>query len=127
MKAVRVAALAVAPLIALLSVLGSVLPQFDYCRQDRRNFSVGPSPEHWLGTDALGRDRLARLLHGTRLSLTLAPAAAALSMMLAFLFGAVPGFAGGVGERTAKVLIDLMLSLPWLFLLLLMRAVFPLN
>lgn len=127
MKAVRVAALAVASLIALLSVLGSMLPQFDYCRQDRQNFSARPSPGHWLGTDALGRDRLARLLHGTRLSLTLAPAAAALSMMLAFLFGAVPGFAGGAGERIAKILIDLMLSIPWLFLLLMVRALLPLN
>lgn len=127
MKAVRIAALGLASLIALLSVLGSMLPQFDYSRQDRQNFSAAPSPDHWLGTDALGRDRLARLLYGTRVSLSLAPAAAALSMMLAFLLGAVPGFVGGAGERTAKVLIDLMLSIPWLFLLLMARALLPLN
>src|SRR3974390_315438 len=127
MKAVRITAVVLASLIVMLSLVGSLLPQFDYCLQDRQNFSAQPSPQHWLGTDALGRDRLARLLHGTRVSLLLAPAAAALSMVLAFLFGAVPGFAGGAGERIPKVLIDLMLSIPWLFLLLMVRALLPLN
>ncbi len=127
MKALRLTALIVASLIALLSVVGSLLPRFDYIRQDREHFSSGPTAEHWLGTDALGRDRLSRLLHGTRVSVSLAPAAAGLSMLLAFVFGAMPGFRGGLAERAAKAAIDLMLSIPWLFLLLMVRAVLPLN
>lgn len=127
MRALHIAAIIVASLIALLSVVGSSLPQFDYSRQDRRNFSAGPSPVHWLGTDALGRDRLARLVHGTRVSLLLAPAAAGLSMLLALWFGAWPGFVGGAAERAAKTAIDLLLSVPWLFLLLMVRAMLPLN
>ncbi len=127
MKSLRRAALVLASVIALLSVVGSVLPGFDYSRQDREHFSSGPSAMHWLGTDSLGRDRLARLMHGTRVSLTLAPAAAGLSMLLAFVFGAMPGFRGGVAERAAKTAIDLMLSIPWLFLLLMVRAMLPLN
>lgn len=127
MKAVRIAALAIATLIAVLSTVGSVLPQFDYGRQDRRNTSSGASREHWLGTDALGRDRLARVLHGTRVSLSLAPAAAALSLLIAMGLGAVPGFIGGASEGSAKKIINLMLSVPWLFLLLIIRALLPLN
>ncbi len=103
------------------------MPRFDYSRQDRAQVSVGRSAQHWLGTDVLGRDRMARLLHGTRASLSLAPAAAALSMLLAFLLGAVPGFVGGMVERSAKIFIDLMLSMPWLFLLLMVRSLLPLN
>lgn len=90
-------------------------------------FSEGPSHEHWLGTDAVGRDRLARLLQGTRVSLLLAPAAAGLSVFLACIVGAVSGFAGGITERLAKSVIDLALSLPFFFLLLMVRAVLPLN
>ncbi|HZD31488.1 MAG TPA: ABC transporter permease subunit [Candidatus Angelobacter sp.] len=127
MKALRIAAIATLSLIALCSLGGSLLPQFDYRAQDRQNVSVQPSAAHWLGSDALGRDRLARLLHATRLSLLLAPAAAGLSILLALLMGAGPGFAGGAVERAAKAAIDLMLSVPWLFLLLMVRAMLPLN
>jgi ABC-type dipeptide/oligopeptide/nickel transport system permease subunit len=119
--------LTIAALIALISLGGSLLPRFDYVRQDREHFSAGPSPEHWMGTDALGRDRLARLLHGTQVSLSLAPVAAGLSLLLAFTFGAAPGFVGGLSERVAKTVIDLMLAVPWLFLLLMVRALLPLN
>jgi ABC-type dipeptide/oligopeptide/nickel transport system permease subunit len=67
------------------------------------------------------------MMYGSRISLSLAPAAAALTLFLAFLFGAVPAFIGGPAERFAKATIDLMLSLPWLFLLLIARALLPLN
>jgi len=127
MKAVRATALAIGSFIALASFVGSMSPRFDYRRQDRDRISDGPSRDHWLGTDALGRDRLARLLHGTRVSLVLAPVAAGLSLMLALVLGAAPGFVGGVSERAAKFVIDLMLSVPWLFLLLMVRAMLPLN
>jgi len=127
MKALRTAALVVVTVIAIASFGGSLSPAFDAARQDRDHVSAGPSADHWLGTDALGRDRLARLLHATRLSLVLAPAAAALSVLLALFFGAVPGFLGGTSERAAKAVVDVMLSVPWLFLLLMVRAALPLN
>lgn len=127
MKAVRIAALTIVSVIVLLSIFGSVLPGCDYSRQDRQSISSGASREHWLGTDALGRDRLIRVLHGTRISMSLAPAAATVSLLLGIAFGAVPGFVGGASERLAKRLIDLLLSAPWLFLLLIVRASLPLN
>jgi peptide/nickel transport system permease protein len=127
MTTLRRIALALISIVAILCIVGSLLPRFDYTRQDRLHISEGASTEHWLGTDVVGRDRLGRILHGTRVSLTLAPAAAALSLLLAFLFGAAPGFVGGYSERTARIVIDLMLSIPWLFLLLIVRSLLPLN
>ncbi|HVN19726.1 MAG TPA: ABC transporter permease [Dongiaceae bacterium] len=127
MKPARVAATVVVVIIGLLCVAESLLPRFDYTAQDRLECSSRPTGKHWLGTDALGRDRFARLLHGTRVSLSMAPAAAAVSLCLAFLFGAVPGYVGGLSERAAKAMIDLMLAMPWLFLLLIARAALPLN
>jgi ABC-type dipeptide/oligopeptide/nickel transport system permease subunit len=127
MKIARSIAVIVISAIALLSVTASLFPSIDYSHQNRYHISAGPSADHWLGTDALGRDRLSRMLYGTRLSLSLAPAAAGLTLLLAFGFGAVPAFLGGPTERVAKATIDLMLSLPWLFLLLIARALLPLN
>jgi peptide/nickel transport system permease protein len=127
MKPIRLAATVMACTLVFISVAGSLVPRFDYSRQDREHINSAPSGGHWLGTDDLGRDRLARLLHGTRISILLAPAASALSMLLAFAIGAVPGFAGGFAERAGKTAIDLVLSIPWLFLLLMVRATLPLN
>jgi len=127
MKRIRLAAAILACALVLMSVAGSLMARFDYSKQDRVHINSGPTYGHWLGTDDLGRDRFARLLHGTRISILLAPAAAAVSMLLAFGIGAVSGFAGGFAERAAKTAIDLVLSIPWLFLLLMVRAMLPLN
>lgn len=86
-----------------------------------------PSRQFPLGTDDLGRDRLARLLYATRVSLLLAPAAALLATLLAALVGGVAGYYGGWWDQCAVHVIDLMLSLPWFFLLLAARALLPLN
>jgi peptide/nickel transport system permease protein len=80
-----------------------------------------------LGTDELGRDRLARLLFATRISLALAPAAALAATLLAALVGGIAGYFGGFWDKCAVRAIDLMLSLPWLFLLLAARALLPLD
>jgi len=58
-----------------------------YARQYREATNAGPSRTHWLGTDEIGRDRFARVLYGTRISLLLAPAAALLSTLMAALIG----------------------------------------
>ena len=98
-----------------------------YAEQSRDFISAPPSSQFWLGTDELGRDRFARLLYGTRVSLLLAPAAAVLSTLIAALIGGAAGYLGGHWERAVTSGIDLFLSLPWLFLLLAVRALLPLD
>jgi ABC-type dipeptide/oligopeptide/nickel transport system permease subunit len=103
------------------------LTQAPYDRQFRELPDAPVSRQFLLGTDDLGRDRLSRLLYGTRVSLLAAPVAALLSTLLAALVGGLAGFVGGWVDRAAVAAIDLMLSLPWLFLLIIVRAALPLN
>ncbi len=98
-----------------------------YSRQYREATDAAPSRTHWLGTDEVGRDRFARVLYGTRISLLLAPAAALLSTLMAALIGGLAGYLGGIWARMAMAVTDLFLSLPWLFLLITARALMPLN
>ncbi len=98
-----------------------------YAKQDREAISAEPSRAHWLGTDELGRDRFARVLYGTRISLFLAPAAALLSTLMAALIGGLSGYLGGIWAKGAMAVTDLFMSLPWLFLLITARALMPLN
>ena len=100
-----------------------------YAQQDRNAISLAPGSDraHLLGTDTLGRDRFARLLYGMRISLLLAPAAAVVATCLAAGIGATGGVLGGWTERALLAVIDIFLSVPWLFLLLTVRALMPLN
>ena len=98
-----------------------------YDRQFRDTILAPPSRTHPLGTDDLGRDRLSRLLYGTRVSLVLAPAAALLASLLSGAAGVFAAWKGGLWRNGMEVSSDLFLSLPWMFLLLTVRAALPLN
>lgn len=118
--------------VVLLLVLGvslaaNWLAPGGYAKQYRDTPGAAPSRQHWLGTDEIGRDRFARVLYGTRISLLLAPAAALLSTLMAAMIGGAAGYLGGYWQRTAMAVTDLFLSLPWLFLLITVRALLPLN
>ena len=114
-------------LVVSISLAANWLAPVGYARQDRDAISTPPSHQHWLGTDEIGRDRFARVLYGTRISLLLAPAAALLSTLMAAMVGGLAGYMGGAWARTAMAVTDLFLSLPWLFLLITVRALMPLN
>jgi ABC-type dipeptide/oligopeptide/nickel transport system permease subunit len=127
MKWARLVAIGVLVLVAAACLLASLIAPASYAHQFRDLPNAAPSHQHFLGTDDLGRDRFSRVLYGTRVSLLLAPAAALLSSLLAGLIGGIAGFAGGRIERCVMAATDLFLSLPWLFLLITVRAILPLN
>ena len=110
-----------------VSLAANWLAPAGYAKQYREAVSAPPSRQHWLGTDEIGRDRFARVLYGTRISLLLAPAAALISTLLAAMVGGLAGYLGGAWARAAMAVTDLFLSLPWLFLLITVRALMPLN
>jgi peptide/nickel transport system permease protein len=124
MKWMASAILAAAFLCALLA---SWVAPAAYDAQFRDSINEPPSARFPLGTDELGRDRFSRLLHGSRVSLLLAPAAALLASGLAALIGGLAGYFGGWTDRIVMRAVDLFLSLPWLFALLTVRALLPLN
>jgi peptide/nickel transport system permease protein len=127
MTAVRFAAGGVLLTILLAVLWPAAITRVPYDRQFRDLPNAPMSKQFPLGTDELGRDRLSRLLYGTRISLLAAPAAALLSTVLAALAGGLAGFLGSWLDRAATIVLDLMLSLPWLFLIIIVRAMLPLN
>ncbi len=127
MKRIRTISLILLAVVVAVSMAADILAPAPYAKQFREAPNSAPTAQHPLGTDALGRDRLSRVLYGTRISLLLAPAAALLSTLLAAAIGAIAGFTGGRTQRLAMAATDLFLSLPWLFLLITVRALLPLN
>jgi ABC-type dipeptide/oligopeptide/nickel transport system permease subunit len=127
MKWARRTSIAFLLLVSVACLLTPCIGGHSYAQQFRDLPDAAPSHQHPLGTDDLGRDRLSRLLYGTRVSLVLAPAAALFSTMLAGIIGGVAGMADKWVRRFVMAIADLFLSLPWLFLLITVRALMPLN
>jgi peptide/nickel transport system permease protein len=127
MKTLRVVAMTLLVATALLVLGARILAPEGYEHQFREIPEAAPSAQHVLGTDELGRDRMARLLYGMRVSFVLAPLAALLTAALAGLLGGVAGCYGGWVESACMFLADFFLSVPWLFLLITVRATLPLN
>lgn len=84
--------------------------------------SSGAHATHWLGTDQLGRDLLARILSGTRLSLLVVLVAAAIGAVIGVALGMIAGYAGGWVDALIMRLIDIQLAVPFILLILLVIA-----
>ena len=112
-------------LVAIFALLGPILIGIDPAVQVLADSLQSPGTAHWLGTDVLGRDVLARLAHAARLSLGLALLAAITAAVPGVLLGVTASWCGGRIERALVMLADAVLSVPGLLLVLLFAALAP--
>ena len=84
-----------------------------------------PFAKHWLGTDKLGRDVTAGLIHGSRISLSIGFVAVSIALVLGVALGALAGYFGAWVDLTVSRLFEVMLTLPTFFLLITIAAMFP--
>jgi len=117
--------LVVLVVLAVLALVAPWIAPFDPTETDlvgRR--LLGPSIEHWMGTDDLGRDLWSRVLFGARISLLIGFLSVVIAVTLGTAVGAVAGYAGGWVDAVLMRIVDLFLSIPRLILLLTVVAVF---
>jgi len=95
-----------------------------YDRPDYDHRFEGPSLRHPLGTDELGRDYIARMLFGGRVSLTVGFLAAAVSVCIGTVWGMVAGYLGGRIDALMMRIVDVLYSLPYILLVVLLTLVF---
>lgn len=108
------AACAAAPLIA----------PFPFEAQDLELGAAGPSREHWLGTDALGRDVFSRLLYGGAVSLKVGLIATAVSCVIGVFYGMAAGWCGGARDSVMMRLVDILYALPFTLFVILLTVLF---
>lgn len=109
-------------LIVLVALVGPWFVTADPVRQTSSAMLPFGSPGHPLGTDDLGRDELARLVHGARPLLLVAFAATVLAAALGTAVGLLAGYAGGPVEQVLMRLVDLALAFPSILLVILLVA-----
>ena len=114
-------------MLLLLIVAGCTfaawLTPYEVSVMDGQAISLAPCLAHPLGTDSLGRDLLAMLLYGGRLSLSIGLLSALLSSLLALVYGAISGLAPGALDALLMRFCELLMSLPSLILVLFLQAV----
>jgi ABC-type dipeptide/oligopeptide/nickel transport system permease subunit len=110
-------------LLLALSLAAPVLTSYDPIRQNLSQVLRPVSPDHPLGTDYLGRDMLARLLYGGRLSLLIGFLAVGIGLAVGVPLGAISGFQGGRTDLVIQRFADILLSFPGFLLALSLVAI----
>jgi peptide/nickel transport system permease protein len=90
---------------------------------DLQAYRLGPSRDHWLGTDSAGRDVFSRLLHAGRVSLSVGVVAVAIYTLIGAALGALAGYYGGWVDSTVMRLADVFLSFPTLIIIITLASV----
>ena len=111
-------------LMFLFCFVGPIFYRQDVIHTDISNITQSPSSAHILGTDIVGKDVLALLMVGGQTSLEIGVAAAGIALILGVVWGAVAGFVGGWVDQLMMRIVDSLLSIPTLFLLLVLAAMF---
>ncbi len=123
----RLVALAMLGLMVAGAITMITRSPYSYSNQDREYISSSSSSQHWLGTDELGRDRAVRTAGAVLLGLGGACGAAAIAAALAVSAGVVAAFSSRRISHGLIYICDLALTLPWIFLLMIVRSALPLS
>ena len=104
--------------VFIFSFFGSFIYSIDAYQLDSGAILLSPSFEHFLGTDRLGRDILARLIEGGKISLTIGVGSAFIASVIGLVLGSMAGYFRGIVDKSFIVVVDLFLTFPTFFLLL---------
>jgi oligopeptide transport system permease protein len=110
--------------VAVASLLAQWIAPYAYDAIDLKLGATAPSIAHWFGTDVLGRDLFSRTLHGGQISLAVGFVGTLVSLCVGITYGAVAGYKGGRVDELMMRFVDLLYSLPYLFLVIILLVFF---
>jgi oligopeptide transport system permease protein len=113
--------------ISMLTVLGPEIITSSYEEQDLNNTFASPSAKSLFGTDNLGRDLFARVLHGGRISLAVGFLATTVSLLIGVAYGMTSGYLGGKMDMLMMRVVDILYSLPFTIFVILLMVLFGRN
>ena len=120
-----VGGLAILATLIVVALLAPIITPYDPIQQDLNNTLAGPSAQHWLGTDQLGRDVWTRLLYGARIDLQVGFLAVLFPFCIGTALGSLAGYYGGWVETIVMRLVDVVVAFP--FYVLVIALVFVLG
>ena len=113
--------------IITLALITPLIAPYDYAYQNLELGPSPPSPEHWFGTDPLGRDLLTRMMYGSRVSLMVGFLATIVALTIGVTWGTVAGFAGGKTDTIMMRIVDVLYGIPFIIFVILLMVIFGRN
>ena len=111
--------LVVLVIFALVAIFADVIVPYEKAIEQNGAVRLqGPNAEHWFGTDAFGRDTFARIVHGSRVSLSIGFAAVGISLIVGGFLGAAAGYYGGKTDNLIMRIMDVFTCVPGILLAL---------
>ncbi|MCC6703620.1 MAG: ABC transporter permease [Thermomicrobiales bacterium] len=110
-------------MLFLAALFAPVIAPFDPNKVSILDSKKGPSAEHWLGNDDVGRDILSRVIFGSRVALIVGLGATTIAVIIGVTVGAAAGYFGGKIDTVLSRFVDSLMSFPLLALLLILSAV----
>lgn len=107
-----------------IALLTPWIAPYTYDGQNLELGAVAPCAQHWLGTDALGRDQLTRIMYGSRVSLAVGFIATSVALLIGVLWGAIAGFSGGRIDAIMMRVVDALYALPFTIFIILLTVIF---
>ncbi|MEZ8195066.1 MULTISPECIES: oligopeptide ABC transporter permease OppC [Vibrio] len=114
-------------LIALAVIFAPMLSQYAFDDTDWYAMHAAPSADHLFGTDSLGRDLFVRTLIGGRISLMVGVMGALVAVLIGTVYGAASGFIGGKVDRAMMRILEILYSIPFMFLVIVLVTFFGRN
>ncbi len=109
--------------LVLACAFGPLASQYNQSDQDLEKQASRPTAEHWMGTDALGRDVATRVLYGGRVSLLVGIVATGVAAVIGVSYGLISGLVGGRVDAAMMRVVDILYAFPFIVFVILLNAV----
>jgi oligopeptide transport system permease protein len=113
--------------VSLSGFLAPLLAPYSPGGFEEKRILEGPSWNHWMGTDGLGRDLFTRLLYGARVSIAVGVGTALIALVIGSCYGVISGYAGGALDNLLMRIVDIFYGLPDLLIFILLSLVLGRN
>ncbi|MCX7745779.1 MAG: ABC transporter permease [Clostridia bacterium] len=110
-------------IVFMAAILGPILSKYAYWEQIAGEEGMGPSFRHPMGTDALGRDMLVRILFGLRISLSVGIVTCLINLTIGVIYGGIAGYYGKRADSIMMRIVDIVYSLPLMLYVILFTVV----
>lgn len=110
-------------ILLLMTIIGPWIAGYDYAEIDSTAKNLGPSAEHWFGTDALGRDMFARVWQAGRVSMTIGIFGAFISTVVGVIYGSISAFFGGFVDNIMMRIVEILIGIPYLIVVILISVI----
>ena len=110
-------------LLCLTAIFSSLIAPYSPTEQKLDEGLTGPSKEHIIGQDKLGRDILSRIIYGSRVSLKVGIFTVGISLIIGLIIGSIAGFFGGIVDNIIMMIIDIFMAFPGILMAIALMAV----